>query len=129
MTKKFRVGDSVTVVRTVTEDDLTEFGRLTGDTNPIHFSNHTNKAIVHGAFLNSIVSGVIGTELPGPGTLVVSQNLYFPHKCFVHDVITVKVELVEMRKIIKVRFTCEVEQETLRRTVMNGDAKLVFKQL
>lgn len=125
--RSFKIGDCATVIKTITEKDLVEFGRLSGDINPIHFPSDKSKAVVHGAFLNSLVSGVIGTKLPGPGTVVVSQNLNFPNKCFINDVITIKVELVELRKLIKVKFTCDVEQE--KKVVMYGDAKLLYKNL
>ncbi|KAI4466119.1 armadillo repeat-containing protein 7 [Holotrichia oblita] len=119
------VGDSITIKRKITEDDLKRFAELSGDMNPVHFSSNSNKAIVHGAFLNSLVSGVIGTKLPGPGTLVISQNLNFPNKCFVDETIRVNVELVELRKLIKVKFICEIEEGD--KVVMHGDAKLLWK--
>ncbi|KAK9731861.1 MaoC like domain [Popillia japonica] len=124
-TKNLKVGDCISIQRKITEDDLKRFAELSGDMNPVHFSSNSNEAIVHGAFLNSLVSGVIGTKLPGPGTLVVSQNLNFPNKCFVNETIQVRVELVELRKLIKVKFVCEIERGN--KVVMHGDAKLVCK--
>ncbi|XP_022919128.2 LOW QUALITY PROTEIN: armadillo repeat-containing protein 7 [Onthophagus taurus] len=122
----FKVGDKVTVERKITKSDVKSFGEITGDINPVHFpENSSSVGVVHGAFLNGIVSGIIGTRLPGPGTLVVSQSLNFPNKCFVGEKISVEVELMEMRKIIKVKFVCEVKDKA--KIVMYGDAKLIKK--
>ena len=117
-----KIGDNVSVVRKVTKEDVMEFAKLSSDTNPIHFSDE--KAVVHGAFLNGLVSGVIGTRLPGPGTLVITQTLNFPNKCFTGDTVTINVELVDVRKIIKVKFTCKTDDSV----VLYGDAKLVLNK-
>lgn len=118
--KYYKVGDTATQKTKITKEDIEKFSKLSGDVNPIHFQE---KAIVHGAFLNSLVSAVIGNNLPGPGTLVVAQTLNFPNKCFAEEEVTVRVELVEDRKILKVTFKCEVEKES--KIVLYGDAKLV----
>lgn len=75
-----KVGDRVSVKRRITLDDVKLFADLTKDYNPIHFD--PEKGIVHGAFLNGLVSGVIGTVLPGFGTVVVQENLRFPKPCY-----------------------------------------------
>lgn len=119
-----QVGDSVTVVKKITEEDVLKFSQVSGDTNPIHFNQ--GNAIVHGALLNGLVSGVIGTKLPGPGTLVISQNLNFPNKCYCNESIVINVKLVEFRKIIKVKFECKTEDENI--VVLYGDAKLMLSK-
>ncbi|KMQ93633.1 armadillo repeat-containing protein 7 [Lasius niger] len=54
-----------------------------GDYNPIHTESARN--IAHGALLNGLVSGLIGTKLPGAGTIVIKQNLTFPNPCYAGD--------------------------------------------
>lgn len=115
-------GDSVSVERKITQKDIKEFSELSGDFNPVHFDSEHQKPVVHGALLNSIVSGVIGTKLPGPGTLVVAQTLHFPNKCYVDETVRVEVKLLEKRKILKVEFTCRVDNNKI---VLYGDARLV----
>lgn len=123
---RYKVGDTVTVKRRITLEDLQSFTQLSGDTNPIHSTSGQERAVVHGAFLNGLVSAVIGTRLPGPGTLVVSQNLYFPNKCYANEEVAVTVQLVEDRKIMKVKFQCDVGEE--KKIVLYGDAKLVHNK-
>lgn len=120
---KHKVGDVATMQRKILHKDLEDFARLSGDTNPVHKQTGSNRAIVHGAFLNGLVSAVIGTKLPGPGTIVVAQTLNFPNKCYVDEEVTVTVELTEDRKISKVKFSCVVENE--KKIVMYGDARLI----
>lgn len=118
-------GDFVKESRIITQQDLDDFSRLSGDQNPVHKSTSENlKPLVHGAFLNSIVAGIIGSKIPGIGTLVVSQNFEFPSKCYTGPV-DVHIELVEVRKIIKANY--EVTQNG--RSVFRGTAKLVMNKL
>lgn len=116
--RKVTVGDFVTVSRKITQHDVEEFSRISGDINPIHAGA---KGIVHGAFLNALVSAVIGTRLPGPGTKVVSQTLRFPSECVVNDTVTITVNLESVRKLYQVSFKCKCED----RVVLEGNAKLV----
>lgn len=122
--KKFITGDEVSVSKTITHEDVDSFSKLSGDTNPIHLKN--KEAVVHGAFLNSLVSGVIGTRLPGPGALVVEETLHFPNKCYVGETVNIKVKLVDNRKIIKVQFNCDVSDKN--KTVLHGNAKLIMSK-
>jgi acyl dehydratase len=121
-------GDKVSEVRCISQEDVDAFAKLTGDHNPIHkvwdrTSDHP--VIVHGALLNGLISGVIGTKLPGPGTMVVSQTLHFPHPCYMGEEVTVTVEITSVRKLIVCRFSCTVNREN-RIIVLHGEAKLIL---
>lgn len=110
--------------RTITCYDLDAFSKITGDHNPIHKRSPDNqKPMVHGAFLNSIVAGLIGTRLPGPGTMVLSQNFSFPAKCFADEPVEILIELLDVRKIIKVSYECKQGGNV----VFQGDARLMFR--
>jgi acyl dehydratase len=120
-------GDKVSEVRCVSQEDVDTFAKLTGDHNPIHkvwARTPDHPVIVHGALLNGLISGVIGTKLPGPGTMVVSQTLHFPHPCYTGERVTVTVEITSVRKLIICRFSCTVNRET-RIIVLHGEAKLI----
>lgn len=80
---RIAVGETRSLVRTITEADVRRFVEMTGDDNPLHvdrsFAEETafKDIVVHGMLGASFISTVIGTQLPGPGALWVSQNLDF----------------------------------------------------
>ncbi|EFN86387.1 hypothetical protein EAI_02902 [Harpegnathos saltator] len=119
-----REGDQVSVFKVITNDDILKFAELTGDYNPIHVESARN--IVHGAFLNGLVSGIIGTKLPGAGTIVIEQNLTFPKPCYAGESVEVIVKIVSVRKIILCTYMCIANGE---KVVLEGEAKLIRKML
>ncbi|MFO0389310.1 MAG: MaoC family dehydratase [Alphaproteobacteria bacterium] len=78
-----KIGMSATVSRTITETDLRNFSGVSGDTNPMHLNEEFARAtpfggcIVHGMLTASLISAVVGTKLPGPGCIYMSQTLKF----------------------------------------------------
>lgn len=119
-----REGDQVSVFKVITNDDILKFAELTGDYNPIHVESARN--IAHGALLNGLVSGIIGTKLPGPGTIVIEQNLTFPKPCYAGDTVEVTVKIVSIRKIVMCTYMCIANGD---KVVMEGEAKLMRKIL
>lgn len=119
-----REGDQVSVLKVITNDDILKFAELTGDHNPIHTESARN--IAHGALLNGLVSGLIGTKLPGAGTIVIEQNLTFPKPCYAGDTVEVIVKIISVRKIIKCVYMCIANGD---RVVLEGEAKLMRKIL
>src|SRR6516162_8574659 len=77
------VGMTETLEKTVSSSDVVGFAQLTGDRNPIHLSEHFaartsfGKRIAHGLYTASLISAVLGTRLPGPGAMYISQTLNF----------------------------------------------------
>lgn len=127
-----KVGDVATLRRKITAEDIKKFSELSGDTNPIHLDKKFVESqttfrdvVVHGAHLNSLVSRVIGTKLPGPGTLVVRQELNFPNPCYAGEEVEVTVTLANLRKIITVDFLCTA---TDGKVVLKGSAQLMRSQ-
>lgn len=118
----FKAGDMVKVRKTINQEDLDRFSELSGDHNPIHTLGQKRKPIVHGALLNSIVAGIIGTKLPGPGTELISQIYFFPNKCYPNKEIEIEVELKDTRKIMKVVYKC-VQAGNV---VFEGEARIMF---
>ncbi|EEB10880.1 conserved hypothetical protein [Pediculus humanus corporis] len=116
--------DKVSVRRKITSDDVKLYADLTKDHNPIHLD--PEQGIVHGAFLNGLVSGIIGTILPGNGTVVVQQNLRFPKPCYVGDEVIISVIVKSIRKIIEVEFFVINGQKKNEQVVLEGSAKLLI---
>lgn len=95
----------VKVRRFVSQEDVDRFAEVSGDTNFVHsLCCPSEQRCVHGALLNGFVSAVIGTQLPGPGAVVVKQEFSFPNKCVADEEIEVAVRLIDDRKIKKIGY-------------------------
>src|SRR5260370_18464542 len=96
------VGMRETIVKTVQNEDVIGFAELSGDHNPIHLSEHFARKtrfggrIVHGLYTASLISGVIGMRLPGPGAVYISQTLRFLGPVNIGDVSAVSAAVVEL---------------------------------
>ena len=108
------IGMRATIRKTVGNEDVIGFAELSGDHNPIHLSEHFARKtrfggrIVHGLYTASLISGVIGMRLPGPGAVYISQTLRFLGPVKIGDVVDVSVEVVELTaKNRRVRLHCE----------------------
>lgn len=120
---KLEKGSEITVIRQVTENDVTRFAQLTDDFNPIHIK--TDHKIVHGALLNGFLSGVLGTKLPGPGIIVVHQELQYPQPCYPGDILQISIKLIETRKIITCRYNIIANS---KRIVLQGTGRFVMSK-
>jgi phosphotransacetylase/acyl dehydratase len=104
------IGDSARLQRTLTEQDITLFAVMSGDINPAHVdpeyakSSRFREVIGHGMWSGALISTVLGTEFPGPGTIYLGQNLRFRRPVKVGDTITIKVTArekdVEKRRVL-----------------------------
>lgn len=110
---EIKVGDTASLVRTLTMRDITEFAVITGDYNPAHLdaeyakSDMFHKIVAHGMWGGSLFSALFGTELPGPGTIYLSQNLKFIKPVSIGDEITVTITVTEKKpEGHKVIFDC-----------------------
>jgi acyl dehydratase len=96
------VGQTAELTRPVTEETIRDFVDATGDDNPIHsdpaFAATTRfgRVIAPGILTGGLISGVIGTRLPGPGTIYISQSFRFLRPVQIGDTITARVEVVEI---------------------------------
>jgi phosphate acetyltransferase len=94
---EIRVGDYASLVRTLMPEDVKLFAVLTGDFNPSHAdpsyseSGMFREVIAHGMWSGSLISTVLGTQFPGPGTILVDQTLHFARPVTIGDTITVSI--------------------------------------
>ena len=78
-----QVGQSASLAKTITEADILLYAAVSLDTNPVHLDAETAKAsifgerIAHGMLSAGLISAVLGTQMPGPGTLYMRQSLRF----------------------------------------------------
>lgn len=109
------------VIKRFTQQDLDTFSQLTGDLNYVHSSDITKeKRKVHGAFLNAIVTGILGTQYPG--TIVLEQTFTFPKPCRVEVDCEFLLKFLQERKISIILYECKQNNVT----VFKGQAKLLF---
>src|SRR5690349_22681612 len=121
------VGMAETLTKTVSSNDVVGFAELTGDRNPIHLSEHFaaktsfGGRIAHGLYTAGLISAVLGTRLPGPGAVYVSQTLNFRAPVRIGDTVDVSVtvaELVPERQRARLTCICRVGDEV----VLDGEA-------
>ncbi|KAH8295221.1 hypothetical protein KR018_008870 [Drosophila ironensis] len=114
----------VQLIRRFTQQDLDQFAQFTRDYNHIHSQDTpVEKRRVHGALLNAVVAGIIGTRLPGPGTVVLEQTFRFVKPCLIDTDTVVSVRLLQARKISTVEYDCRQNDEI----VFAGSAKLLTR--
>ncbi len=100
--KDIKVGDTDSFTKTVTEADVYNFAGVSGDFNPAHINEEYAKntmfkgRIAHGVLSVSFISTVIGTLLPGPGSIYLSQEVKFVKPVYFHDTITATVTVTEI---------------------------------
>ena len=133
MYEDIHVGDKDSFTKTITEYDIVQFARLTGDFNPVHLDPEYAKTtpfkerIAHGILSGSIISTVLGMRLPGPNTIYLSQNFKFLAPVKIGDTIKANVEVVEKRddkKIIKLKTQVTNQHMEL---VVDGEAVVMKK--
>ena len=121
------VGMRETMSKTVSSSDVVGFAELSGDRNPIHLSEHFaaktpfKTRIAHGLYTASLISAVLGTRLPGPGAVYISQTLNFKAPVKIDDIVDVVIEVVELiaaKRQVRIHCTCHVGDQL----VLNGEA-------
>ena len=100
---EIEVGDTASVTRTLEPEDIQLFALVSGDVNPAHLdaqyaaTDMFRHVIAHGMWGGGLISAVLGTQLPGPGTIYLDQSLRFRRPVAPGDTITASVTVVEKR--------------------------------
>ena len=127
------VGDSASIERTLTKEDIALFAAMSGDVNPAHLdeeyarSSMFQEIIGHGMWGGALVSTVLGTQLPGPGTIYLSQTLSFRRPVKVGDVIEISVRAAEKRPRGRIVFACVARNQD-GEEVIGGEAEVIAPQ-
>jgi 3-hydroxybutyryl-CoA dehydratase len=126
--EELQVGNTARFSKTVSESDVYLFAGVTGDLNPAHVNEDYAKdtffktRIAHGMLLASFISTVIGTMLPGPGTIYMRQEVSFLAPVKFGDTVTAVVEVAEImaeKKKVRLKTYCVNQENT---TVVDGEA-------
>lgn len=125
------VGDSAQLVRTLRQQDIELFAVMSGDVNPAHVDEEYAKAdifhevIAHGMWGGALISAVLGTELPGPGTIYLNQSLSFRRPVGLGDTVTVRVTAKEKHaENNRVIFTCLCLNDDGEKVIV-GEAEVI----
>jgi 3-hydroxybutyryl-CoA dehydratase len=125
---QLNVGDAAEFSKTVSESDIYQFAGITGDFNPAHMNEAYAKKtffktrIAHGMLSAGFISAVIGTKLPGTGSIYIKQDLNFLAPVRIGDTITARVEVIEIvdgKNRVRLKTIC-VNQEGTQ--VLSGEA-------
>ena len=124
------VGMTDVFTKTVTETDIVTFAGISGDTNPVHldktFAQETifKERIAHGLLSASFISAVLGTRLPGPGCIYLSQSLNFLSAVRIGDTVRARATITDVdqaKRRVALTTVCTVGD----RVVVEGEALLM----
>ena len=127
---EIQIGDSATFTKTISESDVYLFAGITGDLNPAHTeavsaaNGMFKQRIAHGMLSAGFISAVLGTKLPGPGAIYVSQSLNFKGPVRVGDTVLTRVvvaDLFAQKRRAMFDCTCTVADKV----VLTGEAILM----
>lgn len=99
-----RVGDRAAIEKTFTQEDIDQFVRLTLDDNGMHTDEELarkglfRRPVVHGVLVGSLISSVMGTKLPGNGTVLQGQDIKYLAPVYPGETVTAEVVLTEVEE-------------------------------
>ena len=135
---KFSVGQKATFSKTISEKDVNTFAEISGDHNPLHLDAEYAKTtrfgarIAHGALTVGLISAAIGNDLPGVGSVYMSQMTKFVKPVYFGDTITAAVEISAIRAdkgIVTLKTVCTNQKNEMvaegEAVVFHPDAKTI----
>ena len=121
---ELKIGDAAEFSKTVSETDVYLYAGVSGDLNPAHINESYaantffKTRIAHGMLSAGFISAVLGTQLPGPGSIYMRQELNFRAPVRIGDTVTARAEVIEIN--------LEKNRVRLQTTCVNQDGKLVL---
>jgi 3-hydroxybutyryl-CoA dehydratase len=123
--QELHVGDAVVMTKKILDEDIRLFAKVSGDENPIHLdeayaaTTRFKHRIAHGHYVASMFSTLLGTQLPGQGSIYLSQSIKYMAPVYMNDEIKAEVKVVEINE--------ERNRVTLETTAFNQDGTVVVK--
>ena len=127
---ELQIGDTASLSRRLTKQDIQLFAVMSGDVNPAHLDEEYAKSsmfheiIAHGMWGGSLISTVIGTQLPGPGTIYLKQSLEFKYPVGLGDIIEIQVKVKEKQPKNRVALDCTCTDQD-GKIVIEGEALVI----
>ena len=125
------IGDKAKFTKTVSAKDVESFAEITGDRNPVHLDEEFaansmfKRRIVHGMLSASLISTVLGTDLPGANTIYMSQEVKFLAPVFLGDTLTAVIKVIEKKEDKRTLTFHTVVKNQDGKTVVDGQAKVM----
>ncbi len=125
-----KIGQKASFEKLVNSNDINIFSNLTGDFNPVHtdekFAKESifKKRIVHGFLTGSLISTVIASKLPGPGSIYLKQELKFLSPVFIGEIVKAEVTILEINSEKK-KILLLTECFVLEKKVLTGKAEIL----
>jgi 3-hydroxybutyryl-CoA dehydratase len=127
------VGDSVKETRTITDQDVRDYARISGDANPIHLDDayaeksRFKRRIAHGMLVASMLTKLAGMKLPGPGSIYVSQSMKFKGPCYVGDTVTAELTVTAIRPDKPVITLSTIIRNEKNEVLIDGEAVIFYE--
>ena len=129
-----KIGESASLTKTFTDEDVRSFAAISGDKNPVHLDDEYaaktqfKKRIAHGMLTAGLISAILGTQLPGEGSIYLGQTLNFKAPVYLDDTITATVTVIKMHErkpIVTLETVCTNQDGVV---VLEGEAVLLAPQ-
>jgi 3-hydroxybutyryl-CoA dehydratase len=127
---ELRVGMTASTRKTITEADILLYSAVSTDTNPVHIDAEAAAAgpfgqrVAHGMLTAGLISAVLGTRLPGPGSIYLAQTLRFRAPVKIGDTVTATVEVTDIN-VEKKRATLKCVCSVAGKPVIEGEATVL----
>lgn len=128
---ELKIGMKESIEKVISEKDILQFAEISLDYNPVHLDEEYaektifKKRVAHGMITSSLISAVLGTKLPGPGTIYLKQTLEFKKPVYINDTITVTCEIIDLfeekKKVVLSTIATNQNQEI----VLKGEAIVI----
>lgn len=127
------LGNKASFKKTFTQEEVSSYTKTSGDSNPIHFDleyakmTPFNKPIVPGLQVASLFGGLLGSKLPGKGTIHLGQTLQFSKPVYINEEVEATIKVVSMRSdkpVITFDVTCVKDNGEI---AITGEAVVIYK--
>ena len=99
-----KIGDRAIIKKAFTEDEVKFYANISNDSNPIHLDKEYAKStifkerIVHGVLVGSLFGGMLGSKLPGTGTIHLGQTMKFKKPIYINEEVKAIIEVIKIRE-------------------------------
>lgn len=101
---EIKIGDFAETTKSFSKEEVVKYNEIIGDTNPIHFDENYasqtsfKRTIVPGLLVTSLFGGLLGSQLPGEGTILIGHTTRFIKPTFINDKVKARIEVIKIRE-------------------------------